>query len=264
MSDRHQVIDQNMVGIAGNVSQMGTSTNGGSARKRKAIDTASSACGSRVTTYQLIAPKPDTSNSQFTGAGELFGQVREPETQEPSPCQQNFTWLGAIPTNGASVNSNYIPTGGAQPSIPVLNTGESRFTSVEDGMLQIDCSAPQPWGFVGRSTDASGHLPNIPSSPPVIHSDRQLPEQGWIQDTASPLMTCPWRSHLEMIIYIDIALSNVYQGESSTAGKPCLPENLRMLLVELKRSYFKLQQSVQHPEKQTHQDGQPGHLDSVY
>ena len=270
MSDRYHLMGPNMVGITGNVPQIGTSANSINRRKRKAIALLDTACGSRVTTYQLIAPKPDISNLQFTGTGELFGRVGEPETQESSSssCQRYLTLLGAIPTNGASVKSDYIPTSDAlSSSIPVLNTGEARFTDHSvSGELQLDRSAPQPWGFLDGSTDASGRSPKILSLQ-VTHSDRQLPEQGWTQDTASPLVTCPWRSHLEMIMSIDLALTNGSQRESSTAGGLLLTEDVKVLLVKLKRSYFKLKESVQHPKrfsKDTHQDGQPGHLDSVY
>ena len=216
-------------------------------------------------TPRLDTRKPHTSNSRFTGAEDLFEWDGEPEIQEFSPCQPDFTLWGATPTVGASVRSGEIPTNGAlSGSIPVPRTGETGFTdhSVrgEEVMLHVSHLAPDAWGLQApihfpsqysdfRPADASAHLPNI-LSPSAFHSDRQLSKQGWIQDAASSLATCPWRSHAEVIMSIDLAISNISQTPSSTTVEPLPKEGLRILLdqvVELKRTYFNLQRSVQHP-----------------
>lgn len=222
---------------------------------------------------------PGARGSQFTGNGELFGWEGEPETQKLSPCQPKSTLSGVIPTMSASVISGQIPT-----SDTLFGpTGETRFTdhsvSGEAVILHLNRSASDAWEFqapidfpsqgLGFGPDASGHLPGI-LSPLAIHLGRQPVEEGWTQSVGPPLVTCPWRSHLEMIMSIDLAISNISQMASSTTIEPLLEESLTILLdqfVQLKRSYFKLQNSVQHPKQLsggTYQHGQPGYLDSAY
>ncbi|KAF8427029.1 hypothetical protein EV426DRAFT_572382 [Tirmania nivea] len=259
-------MDLDITAVTRNMLQMTTSASGLNGRKRKAIGLPATAADAG-TRYKRLAPKPDTSNSQVTGGSELIGWDRESEIKKCSPCQPDFTLLDATFTIDASVKPGHIDTSG---SAPICRTEDTRFTnhsvSEEEDMLHLNHSAPDAWEFRAPiefkaldsgPADALGHLPSI-LSPLVIPSDRQLLEQGWTQNAASPLVICPWRSHLEMIISIDLALANISQKASSATVEPRLKEGLKVVLdhlVELKRSYFKLKKSVQHPKRGTHQDG---------
>ncbi|RPB19974.1 hypothetical protein L211DRAFT_842187, partial [Terfezia boudieri ATCC MYA-4762] len=126
-----------------------------------------------------------------------------------------------------------------------------------EGLIHLNSPEPGTWGFPA-STDfasqasdfeysgASGHFPGMQSqfaSPPA----RQLSGQDCPQNIGTSLVACPWRSHLEMIMSIDLDIS-LLQNETSTTMEPSFREGLGVLLghlVELKRSYFTLQNSVQ-------------------
>ena len=271
-----------MGSMSGGIPEIETPPTGLNGRKRKAIglpDTTAGGCGSRIRTYKRLAPMPDTSNSQFTGSGELIGRDEEPEIKKNSPYQPSPTILGAIPTIGAGVKSGHTPTSGTlSGSVPGRRTGETRITD-HTVSEDLNRSPPAAWGFMGPigfssqssgflPADAPGYLPSI-LSPLGIHSGRQLPEPGWTQDTTLSLVTCPWRSHLEVITSIDLSISDFSRRASSTTVEPLLKEGLGILLdnlVELKRSYFQLQKSIQHPTQLSgaHQDGQTSHLGPVY
>ncbi|RPB19961.1 hypothetical protein L211DRAFT_842179 [Terfezia boudieri ATCC MYA-4762] len=123
-----------------------------------------------------------------------------------------------------------------------------------EGLMNLNPPAPGTWrfpvstDFASQASDfeysgASGHFPGIQSQSP----SRKLSGQGCPQNIGSSLVACPWRSHLEMIMSIDLDIS-LLQNETSTTMEPSLREGLRVLLghlVELKRSYFILQDSVQ-------------------
>ncbi|RPB19768.1 hypothetical protein L211DRAFT_842363 [Terfezia boudieri ATCC MYA-4762] len=126
-----------------------------------------------------------------------------------------------------------------------------------EGLMNLNPPAPGTWrfpvstDFASQASDfeysgASGHFPGIQSqfaSPPA----RQHSGQSCPQNIGSSLVACPWRSHLEMIMSIDLDIS-LLQNETSTTMEPSLREGLGVLLghlVELKRSYFTLQDSVQ-------------------
>lgn len=96
----------------------------------------------------------------------------------------------------------------------------------EEGMLHLGFLAPDtlrfqtPIEFLPQPSDlgpadASGHSPRI-LSPSVTYSGRQLPGEGGTQETVSHLVTYPWRSHAEVIMSIDLAISNISQRASPT------------------------------------------------
>ena len=113
---------------------------------------------------------------------------------------------------------------------------------------------PAPTGFVSPAfgyehSDAPGDLGSIQPQL-AFPSDGQQFGQGWTQNSGTPLVTCPWRSHLEMIMSIDLDISRISRlhSLSSVTMEPPLKEGFGVLLdhlLELKRSYFTLQESVQ-------------------
>ena len=265
-----------MSGITGNEAK---DVNKGKRKAKCRPDTIVGAYGSQVTTYKRIAP----STSRFTGAGKPYEWDGEPEIQESPPPQPGSTVPGATPdpSIGVSVRPGQVPPSGTLScSIPRRRTEETRFTNYsargEEGMLHLDHLAPgalefqAPIGFPSQpldfgSADASGHFPSV-LSPSAIHPGRQLPGQGCTQDATPPLIICPWRSLAEGIMSIDLAISNISRIASPTTAEPLLKE-MEVLLDRLKRTYFNLQESVEHPmrfSRGTPQGVQSGHSDSRY
>ena len=247
-------MDPNLAGMAGNVSQMGQSSESRSGQKRKAgnpLDAPGGECSRR---YKRLAPMPGP-DSRCPGPGHSVGLDIEPETQEASPHQQVLTPMGTAPTIAAG---GHLPRSGVlSGSIPVSVNPETQVmdhsVGEEEGLVDLNHRVPDIWmasiDFASQASGfehsgAQGDLGSIQSQL-AFPSDGQL-GQRWIQNAGPPLVTCPWRSHLETITSIDLDISELHR-KSSITMEPGVKEGLGVLfghLIELKRSYFILQKSV--------------------
>ena len=253
-------------GMTGNVPQMGL-PEGLSGQKRKAsnlLDTPGGESGSR---FRRIAPMPGTGlRSTDTSPGHSLGFDGKPEQRQPI-----YTSMAASPTLAAGGIFGHLPRSGNGVLSDQEGQAMDRPVSGEEGLTHLICPAsdtrccPQRYAncllgfptsndFASQASsfgysDAPGHAGSTQSQLASPFDGQQF-GQGWTENSGAPLVTCPWRSHLEMIMSIELDISRISRlhSLSSITMEPPLKEGFGVLLdhlLELKRSYFTLQEAMQ-------------------
>ncbi|KAF8427031.1 hypothetical protein EV426DRAFT_707275 [Tirmania nivea] len=210
-------------------------------------------------------PTPDTqqpnrigqSRSSSIGAAAGSGILADTETRQALPFQPSITPVRMEHILGNSLG--HLPTNNAPSGlIPLYEDTRISSDSVGGGEALFDLNNPAPYSWSGmlsinypcQSFDLgdTGAQVDIPSEEVVgINFGGKLSDQKW-GSSGSSLVACPWRSHLERIMSLAMAISQISRKFKSATIQPLCEVDVERVLEQLEylqESYFKLQECVQ-------------------
>lgn len=236
-----------MSDIAAHVTQAMSTSKDQTIRKRKI--TSSSDVRPQHTVKQVpklkrLAPCP-TPNPQQPNHN---GQSSSTLTRASLPT--NITMIGTVST---PIGTPCHPPGGRAlfGSIPMQGDNETLNppANIEEGLISLNHPSPGFWGLLSSPDPGVGqgggeaHMPWTPQFPTPSRGRTFEPE--WKHSAGLPLVTCPWRSHLERITSVELAISQISRRLMIQSPSKEELDGLLEDLEYLKRSYFKLQKCVQ-------------------
>ena len=188
------------------------------------------------------------SSSSSVGAANIFGMSADAETWQASPIQ------GTIPVGTVGANSSgHLLTGNASSgSIPMHGETITSSHSVggEDNLAGLNYPAPYAWGVLSsvRYPYQSFDFGYAGAEADITDKRRKLLEQEWTGGTGSPFLTHAWRSHLELITSLAVAISQISRKVDPFTNQPLGEVDVEKLLQQsekLQQSYFKPKECVQ-------------------
>lgn len=272
MLGKHQPAELNLVGVSGNAPPIEPNPKHRRGRKRKTTylpDTPSQGVGSsasqglRSAKRLTLVPKQLNHvefSSSSSGAANRFGFSGDLETHRVSPTQPTIASTSTRPSLGErDKGTGYLPANNLLSGSTPMHGGTRvpNDSISKEGLLGLDYLAlydlgvlksvnhiPQDPGFGHAGALAS--IPNVQGlemSPGV-----QLSDQQWTGSTGSLSVTSPWESHLERIMSLGMAVSQISRKFKSTTIQPLCEVDVDALLEQsnyLQQSYFKLKKCVQ-------------------
>ena len=248
--------------ITGNISQTKSPSRCHKGQKRKGTSLETSpGVGRGGSRLRPLAkrPKPhrQQSSSSSIDAANLFEIPADAENSQ-APLFHPTTparMEPSIGTGGSSKSSGHILTGEA-PSGSILVYGDTATSSHslsvggEDSLIGLNNPAEDGWGAIPSAKyyrqvygfEYAGVQADIPSE-----QGKPL-EREWTCGTGPPSATHAWRSHLESISSLAVAISQISRKVQSTTFQPVCEADVETLLQQsenLQQSYFELKKCMQ-------------------